>query len=301
MLRIVLLLLLAGNFMPGLRAQTTLKKQINDLLREVNAEVGVAACFNDGPLFTVNNHTSYPMLSTFKFPLALAVLHDLDKNRIPLDTKLYITPEDLKANTYSPLREARPEGHFTISIRELLQYTVALSDNNTCDILLRYVGGPQAVQQYLDRLQIEAMQIAVTEEDMHRNPGNVPLNATTPEAAVKLIERFLTKELLSAPYQEFLEKTLIETSTGQDKIKGLLPKGTVVGHKTGSSDRDEKGLKLADNDMGFIRLPNGTLTLAVFVTNSMESDQTNARIIAQISKAIYDYYSRQPKQKQDNR
>ena len=83
---------------------------------------------------------------------------------------------------------------------------------------------------------------------------------------------------------------MIATSTGSDKLKGLLPAETIIGHKTGSSDRDSTGMKAGDNDMGFVCLPNGDhYTIAVFITDSMEDDKTNAAIIAQISKAVYDY------------
>ena len=72
-----------------------------------------------------------------------------------------------------------------------------------------------------------------------------------------------------------------------------LPAGTVIGHKTGSSDRNDKGIKLADNDMGFVLLPDGKrYTIAVFIKNSIESDKANADIIARISKAVYDYYNK---------
>lgn len=86
------------------------------------------------------------MMSTFKFPLALAVLERLDKQGLPLETELFISKPDLHPDTYSPLREARPEGNFKITIGELLKYSVALSDNNACDILIDYLGGTSALQ-----------------------------------------------------------------------------------------------------------------------------------------------------------
>ena len=84
---------------------------------------------------------------------------------------------------------------------------------------------------------------------------------------------------------------MIATSTASDKLKGLLPAETIIGHKTGSSDRESTGMKAGDNDMGFVYLQHGGdhYTIAVFITESMEDDITNAAIIAQISKAVYDY------------
>lgn len=233
------------------------------------------------------------MLSTFKFPVALAVLHQLDQQGLPLTEELFIPKSSLHPNTYSPLQDTHPEGDFNISVGELLKYSVSLSDNNACDILIQYLGGIKNIQSYIQKLGIRDMQITATEHSMHQKFEYQNLNKTQPSSAAVLLEKFIKKELLSPVYQNFLEKIMTETSTGPDKLKGLLPPGVIVGHKTGSSDRNAAGLKIADNDMGFVRLPDGRYyTIAVFVTNSMESDKTNASIIAQISKVVYDYFNR---------
>ena len=82
---------------------------------------------------------------------------------------------------------------------------------------------------------------------------------------------------------------MTETATGSNKLKGLLPSNTVVGHKTGSSDRNSKGVKIADNDAGVVIMPGGKkYYIAVFVTDSSETDEENAAIIAHISRMVYD-------------
>lgn len=290
--KLLFCLLLPMLTFPGY-ARHPLKKQIQTIIREKNASVGVAVLYEGKELIAVNDKPDYPMMSTFKFPLALAVLDRLEKHRLPLDTEIYVGKSDLKPDTYSPLREKLPEGEFNMPVSELLRYCVSLSDNNAADILIGYIGGIQALQHYLNKLGISDMAVGATEEQMHRDPENLFLNTTRPSTSANLMERFMDKRLLSAPYQSFLERILTETATGTDKLKGLLPVGTVIGHKTGSSDRNDKGIKLADNDMGFVLLPDGKrYTIAVFIKNSIESDKANADIIARISKAVYDYYNK---------
>lgn len=273
-------------------AQHSLQNQIESIIQGYKAQIGVAIRFDGKETITVNNHIRYAMLSTFKFPLALAVLDHLEQNRLSLETEIDVSKADLKPNTYSPLRKARPEGNFKMNISELLKYCVSLSDNNACDILIKYLGNPSTIQNYLENKGITGMQIVATEDMMHQS-NNPYLNLTYPSAGVELLEKFINKELLSAPYQDFLEKIMLETTTGADKLKGLLPPGTPVGHKTGSSDRNPAGLKMADNDLGFVFLPNGKhFTIAVFVMDSLEDDKTNAAIIARIAKMVYDYYNR---------
>ena len=88
-------------------------------------------------------------------------------------------------------------------------------------------------------------------------------------------------------------ETLLETNTGNTKLVAQLPKGTPVAHKTGSSGKDEKGLTIAENDIGIVTLPNGKkYAISVFVSDSMESEETNTKMIADISKIVFDYFSR---------
>lgn len=273
------------------QAQTTaLQRQIQDLIRDADATVGVAVLTSGGESFAVNDTIGFAMLSTFKFPLAMAVLHQLDERGTPLDTALLITKADLLPDTYSPLRDSCPEGNFRLPVRRLIEYAITLSDNNACDILLRFIGGPAALQQYIRSIGIPGIAIAADEALMHRSPENVYLNHARPSSAALLIDRFLQGNLLSPAHQQFLKNTMIATSTGTDKLRGMLPSSAVVGHKTGSSDRIH-GMKIADNDIGFVLLPDGThYSITVFVMNSRKSDTANAALIARISKLVYDHY-----------
>lgn len=284
----IISLLILGNF--AFAQNRTLKKEINTIIQDKKATIGVAVMCNGQKILAINNQHHYPLMSVFKFHLALAVLNHLDKNNLSLDTEIPVHKSDLLTNTYSPLRDKYLDGGFTITLRELLQYSISKSDNNACDILFRYVGGTKVVEQYIKNIGITNTSISVTEEIMHEKFENPYLNHTTPLAAVQLLELFLKKDLLSDIYQEFLENTMIETTTGTEKIKALLPPEVIVGHKTGSSDRKD-GLKIGDNDIAFVRLPNGKeYTIAIFIMDSLENDKTNASIIAQISKAVYDHF-----------
>jgi beta-lactamase class A len=85
---------------------------------------------------------------------------------------------------------------------------------------------------------------------------------------------------------------MIETSTGKNRIKGQLPEGTIVAHKTGSSGTNEKSITAAANEIGIVTLPNGNhFAISVFITNSRENEETNEKIIADISKLAWDYFT----------
>lgn len=269
-----------------------LERGIRALADSVRATVGVAVVFGDGDTLVVNNGHRYPTMSVCKFHQALAVLDSLARGGLPLATRIPVRRSDLLPDTWSPLREACPAGgEFTVA--ELLAYSVAQSDNNVCDLLFRLLGGPETVNRYVARLGVGETVIVADEETMHRHTDNQYLNWTTPLAAVRLLERFRCGELLPDEYGDFLERTMFATTTGPDKLRGLLPAGVAVAHKTGSAFRDARGVMVADNDIGFVRLPDGReYSIAVFVMDSREDDRTNAAIIARISRLVYDYAAR---------
>lgn len=267
-----------------------LERDIRVVADSVRATVGVAVVFGEGDTLVVNNAHRYPTMSVYKFHQALALLDSLDRAGLPLTTRIPVLRSDLLSDTWSPLRDARPEGGYELTAAELLDYSVAQSDNNVCDLLFRFLGGPKTVNRYVARLGVGRTAIVADEETMHRRPDNQYLNWTTPLAAVRLLERFRCGELLSAEYGDFLLETMFGTTTGPDKLRGLLPADVAVAHKTGSAFRDAQGVMVADNDIGIVRLPDGrSYSIAVFVMDSREDDRTNAAVIARISRLVYDY------------
>ena len=77
------------------------------------------------------------------------------QENIPLDKMVYIKQKDMMNNTYSPLRDKYPDQGIRISYRDIIKYTVSISDNNTCDWLIRFVGGIDKVDSYIKSLGIK--------------------------------------------------------------------------------------------------------------------------------------------------
>ncbi len=274
---------------PMFSQNEVLRNKIQKIIQGKDATVGVALIVDGKDTLTINNNFRYPTQSVYKFHLALAVLDYLNKNNLTLDHQLYVKKGDLLPNTHSPLRDDYPQGEMYLSVADLIKYTVSKSDNNGCDILFRLVGGTAVVDRYIRGLGLSEFAIAATEEEMH-GPWEVQYtNWSTPYTAAQALEIFRIHDILPQPFHDFLWDTLAGTITGGNKIKALLPEGTFVAHKTGSSFRNAEGLKAAENDIAIIQLPDGRYySLVVFVADSMESNDVNCGIIAQISKAVYD-------------
>jgi len=279
---------------PMIHAQMdTLKEAIEQLIKTKKAQIGVSIYrLEKEDALNINNEQHFPLQSVFKFPIALTVLHEVDKGNLSLDQKIYISKHDLLPNTWSPIREKYPNGEVHLPLSEIIKYMVAESDNNGCDILLRLIGGTTKVNDYMHKIGIKEMEIAVNEEEMHKEWDIQFLNWTTPNAATELLKVFYDQKILSPKSYAYLWKVMSATVSGKNRIKGQLPPGTIVAHKTGTSDTNEQGLTAALNDIGIVTLPNGQhFAISVFVSNSSEDEATNEQIIADISKMAWDYFA----------
>ena len=117
-------------------------------------------------------------------------------------------------------------------------------------------------------------------------------NWTTPEAAVALLRALHERRWLSESARGLLLKLMTESNTGPKRLKGLLPAGTVVAHKTGTSGT-ENGVTAATNDIGIITLPNGKhLAIAVFVADSPADEATREGVIARVARAVWDKWAK---------
>ena len=202
------------------RAQqmSELENRIDSLLNGKKATVGIAVWTDKGDMLRYNDHVHFPLLSVFKFHVALAVLDKMDKQSISLDSIVSIKASQMLPNTYSPLRKKFPDQDFTITLRELMQYSISQSDNNACDILIEYAGGIKHINDYIRRLGIDSFNLSETEDDMHSSFEAVYRNWSTPSAMARLLRTADEKELFSnKELKDFLWQTMIDTETGAKK------------------------------------------------------------------------------------
>ena len=267
------------------------RTKIEEIIKQTKGKVGIAVMdLENKDTLTVNDNYCYPMQSVFKFPLALYVLNQVDKGNLSLEQKIHLSKENLHPKTWSPLREKYKDGDVDVSLDEIIKNTVAWSDNNGCDILFKLVGGTSKVNSFIYKLGIKDLNIVANEEAMHNDWSIQYKNCSTPMAMAKLLYKFKRDSILSASSTDFLWNIMVSTVTGAERLKGELPEGTKVAHKTGSSGVND-GIAAATNDIGIVTLPNGKqYAIVVFVSDSPDNEKTRDKIIANISKAVWDVY-----------
>ncbi len=269
-----------------------LRNQIEQIAYTAKGHVGVAAVLLEtGETISLNPHDHFPMQSVYKLPIAMAVMKQVDDGMIKLDQKVAVTNGDfVRRGQNSPIRDKYPNGT-EIAVSELLRYSISESDGTASDVLMKLAGGPEALQAYLNDLGIKDMIVLNTEKEIGHDWQTQYRNSASPEAAVALLRALYERRGLSENSQELLLKFMIESTPGPKRLKGLLPAGTIVAHKTGTSGT-QKGITAATNDIGIITLPNGHhLAIAVFVSDSPADEATREGVIAKIARAVWEKFA----------
>ena len=240
-----------------------------------------------------NAQSRLVMHSVFKFPIAMTVLNLVDKGKYKLDQKIKIRKGDmLPTKMYSPLRDKYPDGA-EIPLSEILGYMVSQSDNTACDFLLKKIGGPKVVNDYIHSLGVKGISIVASETDMASAWEVQYTNWAKPADLVRLLDIFYSGKALSKESNDFLMQVMLATTTGPNRLRGLLPKDAVIAHKTGTSPTNAEGLSPATNDIGIITLPNSKhIAIVVMVCNSKADEATRDAVIAKIAKAAWDTYGK---------
>jgi beta-lactamase class A len=283
-----------------------LQSQIEQIASAAKGRVGVAAVVleeqkaegskrkaespnSDGQLLvSLNPYQHFPMQSVYKLPIGMAVMKQVDSGKINPNQRVRVTKEDfVRIGQYSPIRDKNPNG-VELSVIELLRFAISESDGTASDVLMKLAGGRVPVQMYLTDLPIKDMIVLNTEKELGQDWQAQYRNSASPAAAVGLLRALYAGRGLSENGQTLLLKLLTESTPGAKRLKGLLPAGTVVAHKTGTSG-SRNGITAATNDIGIITLPNGRhLAIAVFVSDSPADEATREGVIARIARAVWD-------------
>jgi beta-lactamase class A len=269
-----------------------LPSQFEKIAPAAKGRVGVAAqLLESGETAGLHGDEHFPMHSVYKLPISMAVLQRVDRGELKLDQQVKVEPSDfVRKGMSSPVRDKYPDGA-ELTIAELLRYTICESDGSASDVLMKLIGGPGKVTLFMEGIHVPDIQVVNYEKEIGRDWETQYRNWATPKGALALLAALQSKRKLSAESQALLLKLMTEAIPGAKRLKGELPAGTVVAHKTGTGGTRD-GITSATNDIGIITLPNGThLAVAVFVSDSSADEATRESVIARIAKAAWDWAS----------
>lgn len=267
-----------------------IQQQIEAIAAEGRGRIGVAAMDLDGggQIF-VNGDMPFPMASTAKIAVAATFLEQVEQGNFRLDQQFPMMVRVRETGTASPQAPLRAGDVFTA--QSLMELMITRSSNEATDGLLQVVGGFHNVNRWLARNGISGQRLDHTMATLVRDDGRVDpakvidtRTSSTPRAMIALLAAIDRGGVLSPESRAVLLDTMTRTSTGKTRIRAGVPEDTLVAHKTGT-------LAGVTDDVGIIRMPDGRhLAVAFFVTGP-EGHAAHARLIARMTRVLYDGYS----------
>ena len=303
---------------------TALEARLGAIVRAAPGRCAVAAKhLGTGAVARVNADARIPLLSVVKLPVAVVVLDGVDHGRWSLTTPITLVSQDMHPR--GELGDRFPRGGGPVGLHHLLDLMITRSENTAADALMRFVGGPRAVTEWLQTHGIYDLRVDRTERGLGNDWYGLPPGADTMESAeeirelrarvpeavhdtaaqamlldtrdtgtadacVHLLERLWRGDLLSPAMTDTLKAILARCETAPHRLPALLPKGTPVARKTGTGGT-WKGVTVAINDVGVIRLPNGEDVAIAVLVGEPRGVRRAERVIARVARAVYDAWS----------
>ena len=238
-----------------------LEQELSMLVAGRPGEFGVAALdLRSGSSVAINGDTAFPMASTVKVAIAATYLAEVDQGLRRLDDSV----------------AGRPAA-------KLMELMIVRSDNVAADQLLASLGGPSALQRWLQSHEITGIRVDRTIAQLLRDHGHMAdsRDVATPNAMVALLSKLNNGGVLTDASRSFLFELMSRCSTGTRRIRALLPSGTRVEDKTGTLDG-------VTNDIGVVTMPDGhRVALAIFARGGRDRQSG----IAELARSIYDRFA----------
>jgi beta-lactamase class A len=261
----------------------------------IDGTVGAAVLhLGSGFHASLNGAGRFPLASVCKLPIAMNMLALVEEGKFYFDDPIEVLPEEVTTN-FSTIGKQWPRER-SFRLDEMLERMIAESDNTAVETLYRIGGGSAALAARFRQWGTEGIRIDRTERQCGRDANASmrrfladPRDTATPEGTVGFLRSTFRGELLREASTARLIRMMEATTTGAGRIKGLLPAGTVVAHKKGTT-ATVKGLNGSTNDVGVITLPKGAgqLAVAFYVKGSHRDEATRELAIARLAKAAFD-------------
>ena len=263
---------------PRLGSEIKLHHRLEKLEAQSGGRVGAAVFHRAAPEIGYRLDERFPMCSTFKVLAVAAVLARVDRGLASLERSIPIREGDILK--YAPVTSHRvgPNG---MTLFELCQAALTVSDNTAANLLLHTLGGPEGVTKFARSLGDFQTQLDRIEPMLNQAaPGDLR-DTSTPGAMAKNLASLLWGAVLSDSSRALLKNWMVQSKTGAEEIRSALPATYLVGDKTGSGEHNTA------NDIGVIWPPTGLpAAVAIYMTGvRYDSPDQRAALIADVTRA----------------
>jgi beta-lactamase class A len=300
-----------------------LQKDFEAIVQGFPGRVGVCA-LDRGRSACLNADEPFALQSVMKLLVGLAVMDAVDTRGWRLDESVTLHKEDLSLYVQPIANLVRERGSYTTTVGDLIRRAIDDSDSAAADVLVARLGGPKAVQSFLDRKHIRGVRFdrdekrlqteivgltwkpefldpPVLDEAIKRIPEKVrdaaemrythdPRDTASPMGMAMLLGALSEGKLLSTPSTRFIIETMKQTVTFPNRLKAGLSAGWTVAHKTGTAGAWQ-GVTAAVNDVGILQPPDGpAIPIVVLIGNSKASEEQAGAVMEKLAAATIARY-----------
>ena len=306
-------------------APAALQARLDDLTAAYGEEVGVAVTdVSTGWTAGVDQDRPYPQQSVSKLWVALTVMKAIDEGRIDPEASVTLTDED-RSVFFQPVAYNIGKDGFTTRISALLRRALVESDNAANDKLMREMGGPDGVATALTEMGLTGVKVGAFERDLqaataglvwqadygvgwnfqaarqalpkaHREAAMAaylaaPLDGSSPAGITHALAALSRGELLSPESTGTVLGLMHAARTGPRRLKGGLPPGWSIAHKTGTG-QDFEGAAVGINDVGLLTAPDGrTYAVAVMMRQTWKPVPQRLAFMQQVTRAVAEQWA----------
>jgi beta-lactamase class A len=273
-----------------------LRAELATLARDTPGRLGVAVYdITDDTRVAVRGDEPFPLASTAKLAVGLAVFRRADQGRLDLNARIAISAADLRRGA-SEIAAQHPRGNVTLTYWQLTRAMLTDSDNTANDVLLATLGGPRAVQTFLTKLGTHGFRYRKSEAELYadaragRTFARGGDNAGTPNGVADLLRDLALGHDLSLDATNEMLLMLAASHTGDARLRAGLPPGASLAHESGTSDT-AGDVTDATNDAGILTLPDGRrIVIVAFLAASHGDENTREAVLAAVARAAYEAF-----------
>ena len=246
--------------------------------KRLDVRIGVVLCDrNSDWQIKIRADEPFPMSSTFKALLCGAILQRVDAGKEDLSRRISFGTKDIVR--YSPVTEKHLETGLTIA--ELCEATMTLSDNSAANLLLATMGGPEGLTRFLRSIGDKSTRLDRWETALNEAKPGDPRDTTTPATILRTLEKLLHGDILKPASAAQLRQWMIDDKVADALIRAHLPEGWTIGDKSGAGGHGSRAI------IAFIEPDEDRSYLAsIYVTDSTASFKRRNQVLADIGRAM---------------
>ena len=226
----------------------------------------------------------FAMCSTFKTLLVAHVLHEAQNGRLDLGRKYVYQQSEVVS--WSPVSEKYAGAGAGMTLQQLCEAAVVVSDNTAANLLLNASGGPAGLTSWMRELGDSLTRLDRNEPDLNTAIAGDERDTTTPAAMSRTMQKLLLGNVLSDAGRAVLQQWLLASRTGDKRLRAGMPKDWKIGGKTGSGDNGT-----ANDTLLIWPKPDAAplLVTAFFTRNTLEPAQRD-EVLAKAGQIVSDWY-----------